>query len=205
MVGSALVPLGLRLSPFLVLQSGSPYDVLLGRDLNGDTLTNDRPAFASGPGPGIVATELGDFLINPAPGTPLVPRNYLTAAGMASVNVRVSRTFGFGLPRSGAGNMGGGRGFGGRRGEGGGAMRMSPGGPGPMGMGSLNEHRYNITLSVMCANVLNHVNPGGYTGILTSPQFGQPSSVNTGFGGGRGGFGSTANNRRVEMSLRFNF
>ena len=205
LVGSVLAPLGLRFSPFVVLQSGSPYDVLLGRDLNGDTLTNDRPAFASGPGPGIVATQFGDFLTNPVPGTPLVPRNYLTTAGMASVNMRVSRTFGFGLPRSGGGNMGGGHGYGGGHHGGGGAMRMSPGGRGPMGPGDLTEHRYNITLSLMCSNVLSHVNPAGYTGILTSPQFGQPSSVNTGFGGGRGGFGSTANNRRVEMSLRFNF
>ncbi len=217
MFGSALVPLGLRFSPFVVLQSGSPYDVLLGRDLNGDTLTNDRPAFASGPGPGVVATRFGDFLTNPAPGTALVPRNYLTTAGMVSLNLRLSRTFGFGPPRNAAANMGGGgRGFGGGGGprDGGGAMRMGPGGGGrgPMGMGGdLTEHRYNVTLSVMTTNILNHVNPGGYTGILTSPQFGEPSSVNTGFGGGRGGpggpggFGSTANNRRVELSLRFNF
>jgi hypothetical protein len=61
---------------------------------------------------------------------------------------------------------------------------------------------------------LNHLNPGGYTGNLNSPQFGQPSSVNTGFGGGGfpgggpgggGPGGSVANNRRVDMSLRFTF
>ncbi len=205
MVGSAIIPLGVRLSPFFVLQSGSPYDALLGRDLNGDTLTNDRPAFATGSGEGVVATRFGDFLTNPAAGTPLVPRNYLTGAGMVSLNVRVSRAFGFGPARNGGGgNMGGGYGGHGHDG-GGGAMRMGPGGGhGPFG-GDMTEHRYNVTLSVMVNNILNHVNPGGYTGILTSPQFGQASSVNTGFGGGRGGFGSTANNRRLEMSLRFNF
>jgi len=65
---------------------------------------------------------------------------------------------------------------------------------------------------VMFNNILNHVNPGGYTGNLNSPQFGQPTSVNTGFGGGAGagggpggGGGSTANNRRIETSLRFSF
>ncbi len=92
-------------------------------------------------------------------------------------------------------------------------MRMGAGGGhgGFMGMGGgeSTEHRYNVTLSVMFNNILNHVNPGGYTGILTSPQFGQPSSVNTGFGGGPGGGGpggfGAANNRRLEMSLRFNF
>jgi hypothetical protein len=56
---------------------------------------------------------------------------------------------------------------------------------------------------------LNHVNPGGYTGILTSPTFGEPTSINSGFGGGgfgggRGG-GMVANNRRIELQLRFAF
>ena len=80
-----------------------------------------------------------------------------------------------------------------------------------MGGGELTEHRYNVTLSIMANNVLNHVNPGGYIGNLNSPQFGIPTTVNTGFGGG--GFGgpggpggpSAANNRRLELSMRFSF
>jgi len=72
--------------------------------------------------------------------------------------------------------------------------------------GETTEHRYNMTLSLMVNNILNHTNPGGYVGIISSPQFGQPTNVNTGFGGGGGGGGgTTANNRRLEMSLRFNF
>jgi hypothetical protein len=92
-----------------------------------------------------------------------------------------------------------------------GGGRGGRGGPG----GDLTEHRYNVTLSVSVNNILNHMNPGGYTGNLNSPQFGQPSTVNTGFGGGGGPGGggpggggpggSVANNRRVEMSLRFTF
>jgi hypothetical protein len=59
----------------------------------------------------------------------------------------------------------------------------------------------------MANNVLNRVNPGGYEGTITSPLFGQPTSVNTGFGGGRGGGGggSAANNRRIELQARFTF
>lgn len=79
---------------------------------------------------------------------------------------------------------------------------MGPGGFG--GFGDSTEHRYNLTLSLMVANVLNHTNPGGYVGMINSPLFGQPQNVFTGFGGA-GGFGTTANNRRVEMGLRFNF
>jgi len=76
--------------------------------------------------------------------------------------------------------------------------------------GDTVNSRYNLTISAMFTNVLNHVNPGGYTGILTSPLFGQPTSINSGFGGGGaggGGFGGgmVANNRRVELQLRFSF
>lgn len=223
LIGTAAAPWGLRLSPFLTLQSGSPYDVLIGRDLNGDTLVNDRPALASGAGQDVVATQFGDFNVNPQPGMALVPRNYLTSAGLVSINMRVSKTIGFGEPRSGpAGPMGGG-GFGGGGGGGehgggrgpgggGGGMRMGGGGGGRGGMfgGDASNRRYNLTISAMFNNVLNHLNPAGYSGVLTSPLFGQPTSVNTGFGGGPGGGGpggggGAANNRRIELQLRFSF
>ena len=67
-----------------------------------------------------------------------------------------------------------------------------------------------MTLSMSVTNVLNHFNPGAYQGVLSSPQFGQPTTVNTGFGGGgfQGGpanQGSVANNRRIEFQTRFTF
>jgi len=72
--------------------------------------------------------------------------------------------------------------------------------------GDTTASRYNLTVSAMFNNVLNHVNPAGYTGILTSPRFGEPTSINSGFGGGGGGFGGmVANNRRIELQLRFSF
>ena len=249
LIGSVLAPANIRLSPFVTLQSGQPYDVTLGRDIYGDTLKNARPTFVTANCLVPEQTVLGDFCTDPNPGNlaNLVPRNYLTSAGMISVNLRVARTFGFGAPRGrgnamAGGDMGGpggpgGGGFGGPGGggrggfggpggggpggggaRGGGGMRMGGGGGGGRGGmggggGDLTEHRYNMTVSVMFNNVLNHVNPGGYTGNLNSPQFGQPTSVNTGFGGGGPGGGgpgggpggSTANNRRIEMSLRFAF
>ena len=94
-------------------------------------------------------------------------------------------------------------------------MRMGPAGGGRGGFGGFggaaSDHRYNVTVSANFTNILNHTNPGGYQGVLTSNQFGEPTSVNTGFGGGfgpggPGAFGGgTANNRRVELSLRFSF
>jgi hypothetical protein len=92
-------------------------------------------------------------------------------------------------------------------------MRMGGGGGGRGGMGGmggdLTEHRFNLTLSVMFNNLINHYNPGGFIGNLNSPQFGQPTSINSGFGGGPGGGGgfggSVANNRRIEFQTRLTF
>jgi hypothetical protein len=95
-------------------------------------------------------------------------------------------------------------------------MRMGGGGGrggmGGMGGGDTTEHRFNLTLSVMFNNLLNHYNPGGFVGNLSSPQFGQPTGINSGFGGGGpggpggpGGGGSVANNRRIEFQTRFTF
>jgi hypothetical protein len=202
LVGSIAAPLGIRLNPFITLQSGSPYDVLIGQDLLGTTVQNQRPAFASGPGQGVVDTQFGYFNVNPQPGQALVPRNYLTTAGLVSVNLRISRTFGFGEVRGGGSGSSGG-GMGGHDRGGGGGMRMGP----PAGRGGMfgdsTNHRYNLTLGLMAANVLNHVNPAGYTGVLTSPEFAQPTTLNGGFGGFGGGV--AANNRRLEFQMRFSF
>jgi hypothetical protein len=162
----------------------------------------------------------------------LVPRNYLTMPGLFSVNMRVERTFGFGghpkkaqadqgpggmpsagvmgMAGGGGGPRGGGGGFGG---PGGGGPPPGGGGGGPMGMfgGGGGEHPYNLTFSLNVENIFNHLNPGGYQGVITSPLFLQATSVNTGFGGGGpgggGGFGggNAADNRRIQMSVRFSF
>lgn len=216
--GSILAPAGIRLAPFITLRSGGPYDVLTGEDLYGDTLNNARAAFAPSAGcpAGGGRIVVGDVVCSPAgvftakynPASPanLVPRNFLTMAGLVSVNLRVYHVFGFG-PVGGNGGPGGGGfgGHGGGSGHGGGAMSM---GPGPHGMGSgTTEHRFNLTIGLNIINVLNHFNPGGYQGVVTSPQFLEPTSVNTGFGGGGfGGFGgAAANNRRIEFDSRFTF
>jgi phosphoribosylglycinamide synthetase-like protein len=118
---------------------------------------------------------------------------------------RGGRGFGGGGDFGGGGGRGGGGG--GPRGTGG--MRMGGGGGrgGRGGGGESTNHRFNATLGVTFTNVLNHFNPGGYVGTMTSPFFGQATSVNTAFGGGDfgGRGGGTANNRRVDLSLRLTF
>ena len=234
LVGSVVAPLNIRMSPFLTLQSGSPYDVVLGRDIYGNTMKNARPTFATASCTNPDLTSVGNFCLDPMAGVTqnLVPRNYLTGAGLISFNVRLARTFGFG-PKRGASNAmssggdpggrggmggGGGRGGGGMGGPGGGGgMRMGGGGGGGggrggmggMGGGETTEHRFNLTAGVMFNNLLNHYNPGSFVGNLNSPQFGQATGINSGFGGGGpgggGGGGSVANNRRIEFQTRFTF
>jgi hypothetical protein len=234
LVGTVVGPKLIRLAPFVTMRTGQPYDVTTGQDLFGDTLTNARAAFAP-PGttcPGFNGTDVvrtntavcspfGIFTsaYNVANPVNVVPRSYLMTPGMISLNLRIYRVFGFGPvrgnamqpgagDRSGRGGMGGPGGDRGGRGgaRGGGGMRM--GGGGMRGGGGENtEHRFNLTLGVSVSNILNHFNPGGYSGNITSPYFLQATSVNTGFGGGPGGpgGGSTANNRRIEFQSRLTF
>ena len=228
LMGNILAPEGIHFAPFITVRSGQPYDVLAGEDLYGDTLTNARAAVAS-TGTCSSLVRSGDTVCSPfgmfaATGSNIVPRNYLTMPGVVSINMRIYRVFGFGGgPKNAAQNPGRPGGPGGPGGmmmgmgggpRGGGAPSGPGGGRGPGGFmgGGSTEHPYNITLSFSVENVLNHFNPAGYQGVITSPYFLQPTSVNTGFGGGGfggglGGFGggNAANNRRVLLSVRFTF
>jgi hypothetical protein len=215
--GSVTAPWNVRLSPFIIANSGSPFNVTIGRDVNGDTVFTDRPALATDlTRPSVVVTPFGAFDTLPAPGQAIIPRNYLEGPGSFTVNLRMSKTFGFGekatanaAAAAGGGAFGGGpggdrggRGGGGGGGRGGaGGMRMGGGGGGPFGEGGGgSEKRYNFTFSVSARNLLNHVNPGQPIGVLSSDRFGLSNSLAGGFGDR-----SAANNRRLEFQLRFSF
>ena len=206
--GSINTKWNIRLSPFMVVQSGPPFDITVGRDVYGDTLFNGRPGFATDPNkPGVIATPYGLLDPNPTPDEVLVPRNYGRGPGSISLNLRLSKTFGFGPAREGsAGNAGGGPGGGGgRRGPGGG----NPYGGGGGGMGGMfgaptTSHRYNLIISASARNLLNHNNPGAIIGNITSPLFGLANQASGG-GFGGGGFSESANNRRIELQMRFTF
>jgi hypothetical protein len=56
----------IRLSPFLVIQSGPPFDITIGRDIYGTTLFNARPGSRPIPNkPGLIQTHYG--LLDPNP------------------------------------------------------------------------------------------------------------------------------------------
>ncbi|HUZ47203.1 MAG TPA: carboxypeptidase regulatory-like domain-containing protein [Terriglobia bacterium] len=195
--GSFGLPYGITFSPFMVASSGRPYNVTVGKDLNGDSIFNDRPAFAAAgaTGPNIVATQFGTFNIDPASSQAVIPYDYLTGPGQFSMNARVSKTFGFGKEVEGGGGGGGHRhGRGGLGGQG----LSSNSGRGLWHGGSVNR-RYQVEMGVMVHNVFNMVNLGTPVGNLSSPIFGQSNSLAGGF------FGSQSANRSINMFMRFSF
>jgi hypothetical protein len=128
-------------------RSGVPYNVTTGRDGNADTVFNDRPAG--------------------------VARNSQWTKSMWDAGARVSYAFGFGA-RAAAGGM--------------------PGGPtvviqriggtsaatdmlNAIGGGGAEDKRVRFELFVSAQNLFNHVNPTGYSGVMTSPFFGQPTAA----------------------------
>jgi len=205
--GSIGMPYGFRLSPFMIVDSGSPYNVTVGQDLSNDSLLNDRPALAANPtGECVSSTAVCHYTVPGAPYTP-IPVNYLSGPDHFTLNLRLAKTFGFGPERkTGTAQRGEGPGsgptFGGAGGPrgGGGFGRGGPGGPGGLfGGGGTSSRRYSLTLSVNARNVLNRVNLATPVGNLSSPLFGQSNAL------AGGPFSSPASNRRIELQAAFNF
>lgn len=199
-------------NPFIVANSGPPFNIITGQDLNLDRQVNERPSFA-GPNancalPTIRCTPFGNFNLVPLPGEQIVPRNFGQAPGSVVVNLRIGRAFAFGSRGNAAAAARPGGGgpvsvVGGAR-----PAAIGPGGPqGPGGASS--EKRFTLNVSLYIQNVLNHVNLGTPVGNLSSPNFGESlglSTTGTQFGGPGGGGGSAgAGNRRIYAQLRLNF
>ncbi|MDQ3918439.1 MAG: carboxypeptidase regulatory-like domain-containing protein, partial [Acidobacteriota bacterium] len=82
------LPWGLRLNPFITAMSGRPFNITIGRDLNADSLFNERPAFATDlTRASVRATPYGTFDLDPRPGQQIIPRNYGTGPAFFSVNM----------------------------------------------------------------------------------------------------------------------
>jgi hypothetical protein len=214
--GTWSLPYGFRVSPLLVASSGAPFNITIGKDLNGDSIFNDRPAFATAATlpANLVATKYGNFDIAPGANEAEVPVNYGDGPGQFTMNLRVSKTIGLGKKiESANGNQRGGRQSGGMMippsgGGGGGGRGGGPGGGGGgmMGMGGASDRKYSLTFAVSARNMFNDVNLGMPIGTLTSPLFGRSNSIGGLFGGGGGGGGAyTAANRRIDLLMTFSF
>jgi hypothetical protein len=135
-------------------QSGSPYNVTTGRDLNGDGVFNDRPGNVS--------------------------RNSALTLGQWDIGLRLTYSLGFGTRTAPAT-------------QGGGTMVVMGGGGGMAGgFGQRDANkRFQLQFYAAAQNLTNHDNFIGYSGVVSSPFFSQPTNV--------------LNPRKIELGLRFGF
>jgi hypothetical protein len=178
------LPYGFSGSLWGSIQTGSPFNITTGTDLNGDTIYNDRPAFATNPTSNsqIYKTRFGTFDANPQPGEPIIPFNYGDSPSFYFLLVHLERAFQIG-PRPAT-------------------PAPAPGAPAAKGPVPKPDRPYTLTLGVEANNVFNHTNPGTPVGVLTSPLFGQSISLNSPFS--LGGI-STSSNRTVALHCNFSF
>ncbi|MGA7138012.1 MAG: carboxypeptidase regulatory-like domain-containing protein, partial [Terriglobales bacterium] len=95
--GTIGLPRGFRLSPFMIFNSGSPYNITAGQDLANDLLFNVRPAFNANPsGACTFPTKAACQFMIPATPYTQIPINYLTGPNLFTLNLRLAKTFGFG-------------------------------------------------------------------------------------------------------------
>jgi hypothetical protein len=172
---------GVMLNLFVAVRAHSYFNITTGQDNNGDSIYNDRPAFATDlTRSSVVRTAYGNFDTDPMPGQTIIPMNYGRAPGMALTELALSRDFSFG-PRA--------------------AAALPPAGGPATATGKKAElppQRYRLLLGVWALNALNHVNPGPPVGVLTSPLFGKSISL--------GGFsGNSAANRTLTLRAAFYF
>ena len=200
--GSWSLPHAFRLSPFVIAQSGTPFNITVGQDLNGDSIFNDRPALASTAGPGgqVYVTPYGTFNSVPLPGQTITSINHGGSPAVFTLNLRLSKTIGLGPKTESrvAGGPGGGHshggGLGGRGLTGGGGR-----GGGPFMFGGETNRKYNLTFSVSARNLFNIVNYASPVGLLGSDQFGTSNAL------AGPPFSSGSAVRRIDLQMLFSF
>jgi hypothetical protein len=213
-------PWGLRFNPFLVAQSGRPYNITLATDpLN--NFFNQRPGLAEDasnctPTPGRYV-QFGNKCLDSQPTTDetIIPINLGNGPAAVAVNLRVSRSIGLGPklvsadnnqnaggppqggPPPGGGRGGPGGGPGGGFGPGG--FGGSRGGPGGMFGPASTGRKYSLTFSAQALNLFNDIDYGTPNGTVTAPNFGKSTTL----AGNIFSTGSAA--RRIFLQATFSF
>ncbi|WP_263368939.1 TonB-dependent receptor [Edaphobacter bradus] len=195
--GNATAPYRITLSPFIVAQSGTPYNVTIGTDRNNDSVFNDRPAFLPGKTSANCSDASSFYVPDPSVTSyTQIPINYCTGPALFTMNLRVSKTFGFG-PET-ARDQGG---QGGRGGPGGDRGRGGPGGPGGIfGGGVSTGRRYNLSFGATFLNLFDTENLSTPVGVLKSAElFGHSTQLAGNI------YTSNAATRRILLQMSLNF
>lgn len=173
---------GLHAGVFLAARGGRPFDITTGEDNNGDTIYNDRPAFASAASnaANVVRTAYGNFDTVPQPGERLVPINYGHSPRFISLQTRLEETVRFGPRTAEPGSDP--------------LPPPAPGKPAPR-----PDPRYALVFSVEVQNLTNTVDPAAPIGQLTSPFFGHSIATANSF------LSTSAANRTIQVNTTFRF
>jgi hypothetical protein len=179
-------------------QSGTPYNIIVGRDLNGDSIIAERPGLTAG---GSAASCVGEtllyepsfgcFNLAPAPGT-AIGRNF--ARGPSQENLayaQISRTWVLNPDKGEQGKEA----MVTVNGPGGTSIQVPASLAGRPNTPGAGGRKYNLTLSINSQNPLNHTTYTVPSGDLSSPFFGAFRSTS---------YGSTWN-RQVSAQLRLTF
>ena len=89
--GHVMLPYKLDVATIFDARDGQRYNITTGTDNNGDGFFNDRPSFASAPGPGVYSTPFGLLTTNTVNGN--VPRNLGMMPGKIHLDLNASRAF----------------------------------------------------------------------------------------------------------------
>lgn len=143
---SYIGPWDLTFNTFLRAIASNKFNITIGRDINGDAVFTDRPAYATDLNrPSVVVTPLGAFDTDPLPGQQIIPPFSGKGPAFFLLNQRIAKTINFG------------------GGNGNGNSAAKPG---------QDSRLYSLTLAVQVQNLLNHNNRGPIIGNLSSPLFG---------------------------------
>jgi hypothetical protein len=158
-----------------------PFNITTGTDLNGDSQFNDRPAFATDlTRPSVYRTKWGNFDSDPLPGQRIIPINYGTGPSVVMLQMLFSRNFAFGP-------------------EVGDTAASPQTATGAKAAKAELPRKFQLNLGIEAQNILNIVNGGPPVGILTSPLFGQSTSLSS------TQFSNTQANRILYLHMNLSF
>jgi Carboxypeptidase regulatory-like domain len=196
--GYSRLPGRVSVNPFLIYQSSSPFNIVVGQDLNGDTQFNDRPSFATDlTRPSVYHTKWGVFDAAPIAGQKIIPINYGKGPSLFYLNLRVNKNFLFGpvipepepppAPAAAENKTADGK-----------TAAKADAKPPAKPVKKEIERKYSLGFGVGSNNILNHVNLAAPVGVLGSPLFGTSTALASTFGNGSA-------NRTVNLEMYFEF
>ena len=170
---------GISGGPFLIATSSTPFNIVLGQDLNGDGQFNDRPAFATDLSrASVVKTKYGNFDTQPIAGQKIIPINYGNGPSFVRLDMTLNKDFHFGPQVKPEGD--------------------APPPPKPGDKPVPVERRFMMGFGAEVDNILNHVNPAQPVATLGSPLFGKSNALAQ-------NFSNTSANRTINFQTYLRF